>query len=226
MRSGLKLALALAMVGGIVACDVEQDDMEIDETVPPAAETPTATPEADRPVMTAEFVAPDGADVGDVTGTVRIYAGDDTGMGTPARPAPPTGGDEPATTTDRPGVATSDRATTGAEMSGEGLRLTVEIEGLSQGEHAWHIHSGPCGEEAPVVVAITPTADMEGIGQPLTASREGENVRASVTVPGDELTLDQLRSGEYSLHVHAQGGEDHGATVACADLDDEGATGM
>jgi Cu/Zn superoxide dismutase len=102
------------------------------------------------------------------------------------------------------------------EMGGE-YRRDVRIEGLSAGEHAWHIHSGPCGHAAAVVVPFTPTADEPGLADALTPGAGGV-AEASVTVPQGQLSLDQLRSGEYSLHVHQRGGVDHGPPLACANL--------
>jgi hypothetical protein len=58
---------------------------------------------------------------------------------------------------------------------------------------------------------------MEALGQPLTPDESG-NATASVTVPGDVFSFEQLEQGEYSVHVHERGGLDHGPTVACANL--------
>jgi Cu/Zn superoxide dismutase len=97
-------------------------------------------------------------------------------------------------------------------------KIAVRIEGLTPGEHAWHIHSGSCGgAESPVVLSFTETKEGPGIGQPLTAGESGM-AEATVTVPKDKLTLDQIKNGDYSLHVHEKGGIDHGASVACAAL--------
>jgi Cu/Zn superoxide dismutase len=96
-------------------------------------------------------------------------------------------------------------------------RLAVHIEGLTPGEHAWHIHAAPCGKDGPVVVPFTETEDGPGLAQPLSPSAGGV-AEAKVAVPQDKLSLEQLKSGEYSLHVHEKGGVDHGATVACANL--------
>lgn len=98
-----------------------------------------------------------------------------------------------------------------------GFRLEVVLDGLTPGGHAWHIHSGACGEDAPVVVPFTRTAERQGIAHPLDADH-GETARALVTVPRSQLSLDQLRHGRYSVHVHQRPGIDHGPTVACADL--------
>ena len=104
-----------------------------------------------------------------------------------------------------------------AEEPNGDYRLAVRIEGLSEGEHAWHIHSAPCGKEAPVVVPFTATKESPGLAQALTPG-EGGVAEANVTVPQNKLSLEQLKSGEYSIHVHERGGIDHGSTVACANL--------
>lgn len=99
-------------------------------------------------------------------------------------------------------------------------RLTVRLGGLGPGEHAWHIHSGPCDSDAPVVVSFTPSEKRDenvDLSKPLIPG-EGGVAEATVTVPHDQLSLDELVSGEYSLHVHQTAGVDHGPTVACANL--------
>ncbi|HUG02486.1 MAG TPA: CHRD domain-containing protein [Longimicrobiales bacterium] len=97
------------------------------------------------------------------------------------------------------------------------FRVDASLRGLAEGPHAWHIHSAACGTDAPVVVPFTETADMEALGQPLTPDENG-NATASVAVPGDVFSFEQLEVGEYSVHVHERGGLDHGPTVACANL--------
>ena len=103
------------------------------------------------------------------------------------------------------------------EPSGEDTQVRVNLTGLSQGEHAWHIHNAPCGADGPVVYAFTATADMEGTADPITVGEDG-SAAATATVPGAILSRDLLSSGEYSIHVHERGGTDHGGTVACADF--------
>jgi Cu/Zn superoxide dismutase len=98
-----------------------------------------------------------------------------------------------------------------------GFRVEAALDGLTEGPHAWHIHSGACGTEAPVVAAFTPTAEMEGLGSPLTGDASGV-ATGSATVQAEVLSFAALESGEYSVHVHERSGADHGPTVACADL--------
>lgn len=97
------------------------------------------------------------------------------------------------------------------------LEAQVRVEGLSEGEHAWHIHSAGCGQKAPVVVPFTSTAEKEGVGGPLEAGADGV-AEGSAEIPAEQLSRQQIESGSYSVHVHAKGGVDHGPTVACANL--------
>lgn len=221
MRNSLKLLSALAVAAGMAACTADDDveTFEAEETAVPEYEAP-APPEETMasPILTADFEATD-AEVGpdQVTGIARVYPLDRGLTERPAEPISPEGEvDEMGEPTTEPGLETDVTATA------EGFLLEVTLDGLNQGEHAWHIHSGPCGEQAPVAVAITQTADSEGIGEPIDVMSEGASARASVEVPGDQLSLEQLRSGEYSVNIHQSGGVDHGPAVACADLNDDG----
>lgn len=221
MRYG-RYVPALALIAATAACgDEGMDTYEAEETATPAVEAPATEPAADAALLTATFEPPENAtETGQqVTGTLRIFpAGGAANARQPAQPGQAT---PDATNPDAP---TSSAAAPDGEMSasstgaGQGFRVEVSLDGLSQGDHAWHIHSGPCGEQAPVAVAFSPTADQEGLTQPLTADQQG-HAEGTVTVPAGELALDQLQGQEYSVHVHAQGGTDHGPTVACADLD-------
>ena len=95
------------------------------------------------------------------------------------------------------------------------MKLAVHVEGLTPGPHAWHIHEAPCGEEGPVTIPFTPTAEMEGIAGPLVADSSG---LAADTVDVPPLSRVWVRAGEMSVHVHAEPGVEHGPTVACAIL--------
>jgi Cu/Zn superoxide dismutase len=89
-----------------------------------------------------------------------------------------------------------------------GTELLVDLTGLTAGEHAWHIHSGACGTEGPIVLPITATVDMEALGAPIQAGEDGR-AAAGVTTLGP---------GPFSLHVHERGGIDAGASVACSNV--------
>ncbi|MGH7468818.1 MAG: hypothetical protein ACRENP_12745 [Longimicrobiales bacterium] len=99
-----------------------------------------------------------------------------------------------------------------------GFRVVVNLTGVPEGEHAWHIHQGACSaKNAPVVVAFTAEGDKPALSTPLVAGADG-NVTAEATVPSTMLSLQQLQSGEYSLHTHRKAGTDQGPSIACADL--------
>lgn len=99
-----------------------------------------------------------------------------------------------------------------------GFRLEVVMDGITAGAHAWHIHSGACARaHAPIAVPFTRTEAEKGLAHPLSADA-GASARALVSVPANELPLDSLETGEYSLRVHLGSGVDPGPPVACADL--------
>lgn len=111
----------------------------------------------------------------------------------------------------------ADTAVADTVPDGGGFRLEVVLDGLTPGAHAWHIHTGECEERGPIAVPLTKTATSRGIAGPLEADH-GLTARALVTIPGDALTLRQLRARPYSLHVHRGTDLEPGATVVCADL--------
>ena len=93
--------------------------------------------------------------------------------------------------------------------------LVVELEGLPPGQHAWHIHSAPCGEQGSVALALSSTADMEGTVGPVTVDQQGMVNR---TVPLPDLDRTWIGSDRYSLHIHERSGTDHGPSLACANI--------
>lgn len=227
MRNGIRVLMAVAFAASAAACDVGNDDVELyegEEAATPSVETQPATDAAPAPIMTVQLQTADGAPEGtQVSGAVNIYPeraatnpvrGTGAGTGEEAMP-----GDETAT------GETGAAGATGDASGQQGFQVQVSANGLSAGEHAWHIHDAPCGEQGPVVVAFTPTSDMEGLAQALTPGSNGQAL-GSATVPADRMSLERLQGGEYSLHIHTQGGVDHGPTVACADLTGQGTTTM
>lgn len=121
----------------------------------------------------------------------------------------PEGGDPAVTGTVRVLVPVRELEATPAR------HLAIDVEGLSPGAHAWHIHDGPCGTEAPVIIPLSGTADAEATAGPLVVADDGT---ASTEVPVDDLENLMLGEGNYSLHVHEKAGVEHGPTVACATL--------
>ena len=196
----LIMLLAGALAAGAVACGERTEDEIQDAEAVESPERPApvpAIPPADDPVRTVRFEAVDGH----VTGLVRLYTAAEAGAGADTGAAEPASGAGPAS----------------------GFRLEVTLDGLTEGAHAWHIHEGSCDAQGPVVVAMTPMGEMEGIAAPLTVPAEGAPVRGAATVTG--LTLQQLEESDYSLRVHEGSGTQPGPVAACADLSgDDNAT--
>ena len=219
MGNGLKVLMAVVFAVTATACETGNDDVELyegEEAATPAAETQPAN----APILTAPFEAGEGAtESAQVSGTVRVFAEDGTPTGTISPGTGTTPGTATTPATGTPGTAE------GTGQAGQGFRVEVSLNGLSEGDHAWHIHRAPCGEDGPVVVPFSATPDEEGLTGDLSVDQSGR-AESSADVPAEDLTLDQLRSGQYSVHVHAQGGVDHGPTVACADLSGTGSTTM
>jgi Cu/Zn superoxide dismutase len=135
-----------------------------------------------------------------------------------AQPAPQPVEDAPWTVDIEPGPAGANVVgSMQVEPVGNDTQVRLTLAGLAPGEHAWHIHNAPCGEQGPVVFPFTATADMDGTTDPVTAAEDG-TATATATVPGDRLMRSELRNGRYSIHVHERGGLDHGDTVACANF--------
>ena len=98
-----------------------------------------------------------------------------------------------------------------------GFRIAVDLTNLPEGQHDWHIHQGSCDTNGPVVVPLTADKDKTGISQPIQGGTATATAQADV--PSTMLTADQLRSGDYSLHVHAKSDpNNHGPTIACSNL--------
>ncbi|MBX6363685.1 MAG: CHRD domain-containing protein [Gemmatimonadetes bacterium] len=99
----------------------------------------------------------------------------------------------------------------------DSLKLVASLDGLTPGAHAWHIHAGPCGQEAaPVRVPLSPAGGKPGLGRDLRADHAG-TIYDSLTVPAAAVRTNRPPGGQ-SIRVHARGGADHGPTVACAPL--------
>jgi Cu/Zn superoxide dismutase len=97
----------------------------------------------------------------------------------------------------------------------EPLELVVRGRGLAPGEHAWHVHSGPCRASGAVRIALSETARDDGIANAIDVNDDGE-FEESADVP--EFTRAMVGSLLHSLHIHQNPGVDHGPTVACATL--------
>lgn len=95
--------------------------------------------------------------------------------------------------------------------------ITVDIDGLSPGAHAWHVHNAPCGSAGQVVLPFTDIASQKGIAEPLVANDQG-HASGTVTITAEQLPPAALKNGKYSIHIHKGAGTDPGETVACVTL--------
>ena len=105
------------------------------------------------------------------------------------------------------------------EDADEPLELVVRGRGLAPGEHGWHVHTGPCGTSGPVSIALSETAEEDGITGPIDVNDNGE-FEQTVEVP--ELNRTMVGTQAHSLHIHRNPGANHGPTVACATLGSSG----
>jgi len=93
-----------------------------------------------------------------------------------------------------------------------GLQLSVELNGLPPGEHAWHLYDGPCSAaDAPVLVALGDSAS----GRALRIEGSGF-AEATTFVPSETLSASRFGGNTTSLRVHSHG--EGGPALACADL--------
>lgn len=139
----------------------------------------------------------------------------------PVLPAPAT----PAPDDEEPEVTAGFRSMGDHEVTGrlrvfggddEGFRLDVALEGLPEGEYAWHIHQGSCDDPGPVAVPLSASGDSDGIAGPLLVSADSGPARGAARVR--RLSLDEAISGDYTLHVREGGQLAEGRTLACAPL--------
>ena len=99
---------------------------------------------------------------------------------------------------------------------GEPLQLGISGDGFTPGDHAWHIHTGPCETSGGAVeIALSKDGDREGIVGPLVVEQTGAVSGQYEVAP---LREEMLGTRERSLHVHETHGDDHGPTVACATI--------
>jgi len=110
-----------------------------------------------------------------------------------------------ATIAPQSGTNLSGSATVASGATGEQTRATVTLTGGEAGAvHPWHIHSGRCGDNGPIV---GPAAEYT----PLTVGADGS---ATVT---DDLPFATPTSGSYYVNVHRSATE-MGTIVACGNL--------
>ena len=89
-------------------------------------------------------------------------------------------------------------------INGEGILLSLVMEGLTEGAHANHLHHGSCDELGEIHITLDGiVADSAGDG--------------SQTTGNDEAPLSHFDTGHY-LAVHAEDVETIGAVVACGEV--------
>ncbi len=84
--------------------------------------------------------------------------------------------------------------------NGEGILVSLDMVGLTEGAHANHLHHGTCDDQGEVHIPLDNiVADESGDG--------------SQTTSNNEESIDHFETGHY-LAVHAE----DGAVVACGDV--------
>jgi hypothetical protein len=95
------------------------------------------------------------------------------------------------------------------------VTLAIVADGLEPGEHAWHIHQGSCEEAGPIRFPLSAAPGFERDVGPL---RVDDERHAEREVEVDGLTPAAVGRSQHSLHIHLTNGEDHGPSVACAEV--------
>jgi hypothetical protein len=126
----------------------------------------------------------------------------------------------------------------------DGLELSVHLMGLSEGDHAWHIHSGTCESPGPIVlplsdvdgyvgerpvvrddpdapVTTTTPEHRDGIASDLSAGSDGM-VEETVTIDRDRMIGLDFHSQNLIVNVHRGDGDNPGPAIACAPLQTSG----
>ena len=107
-----------------------------------------------------------------------------------------------ASITEVDGSGASGEAT--LSINGEGILVSIVMEGLTEGVHANHIHDGSCDNLGPIDVPLDGiVADSAGAG--------------SQTTGNQDEPLSHFETGHY-VAVHAEDVETIGAVVACGDI--------
>jgi Cu/Zn superoxide dismutase len=109
----------------------------------------------------------------------------------------------------------------GSNWRDDGLELRVHLMGLSEGDHAWHIHEGTCESPGRVVLPISDFGEQSGIGGDLNAGADGM-AEETVTIDRDRLTTLDTNQ-QLVINVHLRGGDEPGPGIACAPVQLQGA---
>ena len=89
-------------------------------------------------------------------------------------------------------------------LNGEGILVTLIMEGLTEGAHANHLHHGTCDDQGEIHITLDDVvADDSGDG--------------SQTTSNDEQPIDHFESGHY-LAVHTEDSETIGEVISCGEV--------
>ncbi|HSJ23613.1 MAG TPA: hypothetical protein VK929_02940 [Longimicrobiales bacterium] len=99
----------------------------------------------------------------------------------------------------------------------DGMELRVHLMGLSEGDHAWHIHQGTCEAPGQVVLPLSDFGDESGVAGDLNAGDDGM-VEETVNIDRDRFATLNLQDS-HVIAVHLRGGDDPGPVIACAPVE-------
>jgi len=89
-------------------------------------------------------------------------------------------------------------------LNGDGILVSLSMEGLTEGPHANHLHDGTCDDQGEIHITLDDVvADASGDGLQTTAS--------------NEEPLSHFETGHY-LAVHEAGSDTIGAVIACGNV--------
>ena len=89
-------------------------------------------------------------------------------------------------------------------LNGDGILVSIDMQGLTEGSHANHLHHGSCDDLGDIHITLDGiVADDTGAGSQTTAN--------------DEEPLSHFETGHY-LAVHQDDPDTIGAIVACGDV--------
>ena len=88
--------------------------------------------------------------------------------------------------------------------NGDGILVSLVMEGLTEGAHANHLHHGSCAEQNEIHITL----------DDIVADENGDGLQ---TTSNNEQPLAHFETGHY-LAVHAEDSETIGDVVACGDV--------
>lgn len=120
----------------------------------------------------------------------------------------------------------------------DGLELRVHLMGLSEGDYAWHIHSGTCENPGPILLPLSdagmmgdpalpreddPVDRRDGIADDLSVGGDGM-AEETVNIDGDRARELDFQRQSLIVNVHRGPGDAPGPGIACAPLQTAGIT--